>query len=300
MVSAGSVKFVRQEDVARTVFEVGEADAAKRLRIGFSRSLAVEGDCLVGAQARRLVDLMGAPAAKPRVALGPGDEECARLREGKKAGVVDVGAVEQIDGCVLGSNEVERVDVMQKPLGDMDKRGNGAAKVHESVELDGSFFSTKARPGEKLQAQVDGGRIEGVDRFLQIGGEWFVCVKGAGLFDQDEHEVVLDAPVAALKGVGEGGARDGSSNARVIEFGADGAQADFDVAQRFAEGELGEGEGEKLIVAGEGLCAMIAPVALNTALKISVGKDVHDLRKDGPALVQGAPPRRLKSLQGGA
>lgn len=67
--------------------------------------------------------------------------------------------------------------------------------------------------------------------------------------DQVLGEIGVDAPVAPLVGVRQGGARHRVAEAHVIELGAEGAQAGLDVAQAFAVGQLGKGHGEKLLPA---------------------------------------------------
>ena len=74
------------------------------------------------------------------------------------------------------------------------------------------------------------------------------------------HEVGKDPPVVNTIGVGQSAAGDGTSEAGVIELGRDGAEARFDVAEAFAEGELGEGEAEKLIAARESPQLVVAVV----------------------------------------
>lgn len=58
------------------------------------------------------------------------------------------------------------------------------------------------------------------------------------------------------------------------------AQADLDIAQALAVGELGEGQTQELVKTGEGLDVAIAVVALDVTPEGFHGQMVHDLRKD--------------------
>jgi hypothetical protein len=51
-------------------------------------------------------------------------------------------------------------------MGYEDERGNAAAQVHEGVEFDGSLAFSELRPWKKRETEIDGGRIEGINRLL--------------------------------------------------------------------------------------------------------------------------------------
>jgi len=70
-----------------------------------------------------------------------------------------------------------------------------------------------------------------------------------------------------------------SPQAGVVEFGLDGVEAGFDVAEAFAEGELGEREGEELIAAGEPTGPGVAAVASDAGVEFVAWKELHELEK---------------------
>jgi hypothetical protein len=53
----------------------------------------------------------------------------------------------------------------------MDKGRNGPSQVEEGMEFDSPFPFSEKSPRKKRQAQIDRGRIEGVDRILKIQSE---------------------------------------------------------------------------------------------------------------------------------
>lgn len=72
-------------------------------------------------------------------------------------------------------------------------------------------------------------------------------IESVGRLDQAEGEVLLNAPVAGLVGVGKGTACDTATNPQMIELGRLRMQAGFDIAQTFSTGQLREGHAQELI-----------------------------------------------------
>src|SRR5208337_899453 len=93
-------------------------------------------------------------------------------------------------------------------------------------------------------------------------------------------KVGVDPPVTRFVGIGQGGARHVAAEAHVIELGADGAQAGFDVAQALAVGQLGERHGEVLIPARQIFQVAITRIAGDALLELLVRKELDQLGKD--------------------
>jgi len=151
--------------------------------------------------------------------------------------------------------------------------------------LHGGLAPAKIGPGKQRKAQVDGGRIERVEALFEIDAEGIAGVKRTRDSDQVLGEIGVNAPVAPLVGVRQGGARHRVAEAHVVELGTERAQAGLDVAQAFAVGQLGEGHGEKLLPAREAANPAIPFVAKRATAKFSIRKMADQLRKDGAALV---------------
>ena len=113
-------------------------------------------------------------------------------------------------------------------------------QVQQRVQLDGGFGGAEQRPRKHRQAQVDGGRVQRVDRVVELQPQGLVGIQRAGDANHGLCELGVDAPVAALIGVGERVARHPAADAHVIELVLMGAQTRFDIAQALAEGELRE------------------------------------------------------------
>ncbi len=65
--------------------------------------------------------------------------------------------------------------------------------------------------------------------------------------DQHLSEIGEDVPVVDAVGIGQCAPRDVAAEARMVELGLEGSQTRLDVAQAFAEGQLGERQAEELI-----------------------------------------------------
>ena len=159
----------------------------------------------------------------------------------------------------------------------MDKRRDAALQVQQGMEFDGGLGLAEVRPGEHGQAQVDGGGVEGVDGVIEFQSQVVPGIQGPGETDEGLGEVGIQAPVALLVGVGQGIAGDAAAQSHVIEFILVRPQADFDITQALAVGELGEGQTEELVEAGKGFDVPIALITPDTAAEAVHGQVGHEL-----------------------
>ena len=80
----------------------------------------------------------------------------------------------------------------------------------------------------------------GIGGGLEFKAEGFIGVERGGLPDEDVGKVGENAPVPLFVGHRQRVTGGGLMDAGVIEFGAEGCQTGFDVAQTFAPRQLGE------------------------------------------------------------
>jgi hypothetical protein len=90
----------------------------------------------------------------------------------------------------------------------MYEGGDIAAQIQECVEFDRRLGALERRPREQRKTEIDGGGVERIDGLVEIDAEAVIDVVAPGGGDQDLGEVGMDAPVALLVGIGQGGARD--------------------------------------------------------------------------------------------
>ena len=198
---------------------------------------------------------------------------------------IDVAFVHDIEGAGLETHMVEKMDIVHLTACNADKRRNIGSQVQLGMHLDSVFVSAMLRPGKQRQAQIDDGGIQGVNRSFEIHGQGLMGVKGAGLTDQKQGDVAIDFLVAQFVGLGQGVARHSCLHSGMIEFGPDGPQTGFDIAQTLSPGELSKGHAIKLIETGKRADAMVALISIDAGLESPPRKEIHDLRENNSSLV---------------
>ena len=283
----GKGKIVGQKNQFLLVLDVEESDATEFVGVMLGRVDARQGDGLIGTHLGRLVDGPGVHATIPQVRLGPCDEEGQAKRKGMKPREVEIPSIHHVIRSGFGNEFVEDAHVVPLPVGDFDERGDVPPQIQKGVEFDGGLPLPESRPRKKGKTQVDRRGVEGVHRLLQFHCKGIVDVQAPGGPDQDLGEVGVDAPVAILVGLGQGGSGDPSPDAHVIQLGANGPQAGLDVAQTLPERQLRKGHAEKLIEAGELLDLVLSPVPADSLSEVVHGDMLEQLREDGFAVVHG-------------
>jgi len=276
----GEFEVVGEEDEFALVFDVVERDLSERFGIEFGRTRSCQCHGLIAAKSSGLIDGSAFRTGDDEIRFGSRDEERVRDLKAVESFEIEVAAIHHVKGSGLQRKMIEGIHIVHFPLGNMDKTGDAPTKVDERVKFDGSLSSTKLGPRKEREAEVDGGGVEGVDSVLERDAEWFAGVKCACLIDEDVGEVAIDSPVVNAVGIGECTARDFASEASVISFSTQCVQTSFDVAETFAEGELSEGEREKLIAARESAMTLMAAVTSNARVKFMTRQIVHQLGKN--------------------
>ncbi len=212
------------------------------------------------------------------------------LVEAVQSREVEVGPVEDIERAGLDPQAIEEVDVGDAARREEAHRGEVAPEVQQGGELDGPLPLPERGPGKQGEAEIDRRGVEGVHRRGQLEPKGVGRVEWAGGGDESLCEVGVDPPVAHLVGMGEGVARDHAPEPHVVELGLGHPQAGLNISQALPERELGKGQAEELIPAGEGLDLVLALVPLHADAELVRGDAVHQLGEDRPATVHGPAP----------
>ncbi len=173
---------------------------------------------------------LGVSSREARIGLGSRHKETARLVQAMQSGKVEIAAIHDIERPSLWNNLVENVHVVQLAIADMDETGDVAPQIEQRVQFDGGLGLTKRRPVKDRQAQIDGGRIQCVNRLFDFDAKRFVQIKRAGNANQTLREIGINAPVSDRIRIGQGVARYRTAKAHVVELGRLTPQAGFDVA----------------------------------------------------------------------
>ena len=194
-------KIVGQESEPGLFLGVEVHDAAQGVGIALRRADAGEANGLVAAQAAGAIDRARGAQVELQVLFGARDEKGASLREQIETREVHITAIEQVKRSRFQQQFVEEVDIVDLPAGHINTGRNAAAHVQQGMQFDRTFVAAKLSPGEQREAQIDGGRVEGIHGLGQVHAERFVAVKFAGEANQLLRKVAVNAPVANLVGV---------------------------------------------------------------------------------------------------
>ena len=137
------------------------------------------------------------------IRLAASYEEAAGFVKAVQPLEVEKAPIHDVEGTKLGQQLIEDVDLVHLAVADVDEGRDVAAKIEQRVQFDRRLGAAKWRPRKHREAQIDSGRIQGVDRFLQIDTKGFVDIQPSRDPDQALGEVGIHAPVANGIGVGE-------------------------------------------------------------------------------------------------
>jgi hypothetical protein len=289
------MKVIRQEDQVTIVFSIIETHPTKRLGILGLGLGTGQDDRLVRGQVHGFIDGLRAESSRLKVRFGSGDEEGSALMKSIEPGVVQISSVQKVERTRLKWENVEDSNIMRFPFCDMDKCRDGTSQVEECMEFDGPFPFSKKSPRKKRQAQIDRGRIEGVNRVLEIQSDVLVPVEYPSLGDEDVSEVGINPPVAIFVGMGQVVPRNVAADAHVIEPIFHRSQAGHDIAETFPVGQLGNGQTKKLIETRKSFDLVVPSVTPHAFSEFVHRQKRHDLGKDGRRGVHRSLPEDKKS-----
>ena len=290
------IEIIGEKDEQLVMFGIVELHASQMDRVFLAGSCPGQHDRLVAPQAGRLVDRMRINPPVLEVGLGACDKEGLRLMQDIESGEVDIAPIHDIEAAGLEGHLVEDIYIVQLALRDMDEGRNIAPQIEQRMEFDCTFVFAKARPGKERQTQIDSRRIEGIDRMRQLDAKVVLGIELASCLDQPEGEVLVNAPVARLVGIGQGAASNSAANTQVIEPGGVRAQAGLDVAQTFPIGQLREGHAQELIEMRKGECR-IAPRVLGHASPEGMQRQmVHELGEHQLSRMHGDPSGKIRKF----
>lgn len=277
---------VGQEDQGLARLGVPKANPSQRVRVVAVGVEIDQHDCLIQAQAGGFIHWAGISTSAAKSFLGSGDEESTAVVQAIQSVKVQIAAIENVERSGLIYQLVEEVDIMDATGRNDNDSGIVSAQCEQGMQFDGRGVPMELGPGEQGQTQVDGSGVQRISSgLLEFGPEGFISIKGVSLSDQDLGEISEDSPVALLVGVSERAAGCWFANAAVIQLGSERTQTSFDIAQAFAECQLGKCHHEELFVGWQSADAEVGAIPLNTLVKFVFRQTVEQLGKDGATFV---------------
>lgn len=134
-------------------FLVEESDVPQASGISLSAERDCQLDELVGTPARVLFDRHGMHPRVVRRTLCSNHEEGPKLVEGVEAEKIQIPAVHHAEGAGFDRHLVQRMDVVEFPVADMDEHRNGAAQIQQRMQFDGALGAPEAGPAERAQSR---------------------------------------------------------------------------------------------------------------------------------------------------
>ena len=247
------------------------ANAPKLVGVSLVGIESFQDNDLVGLDPGGFVDGPRVEAAEPEIALGSDYIEGRCLMDGIKAIEVQISSVDDIEGSRFEDQLIEDPDIVNLAVGNNDEGGNASSEVEQGMQFHGAFVSSELGPGEKREAKIDGGGVQGIGSLIQFDTEGIVGVEAARLSDESLCKVGVDSPISDLVGMSERIAGDIPSETHVIEFPSSRTKASFDVPEAFPIGQLSEGHTEKLVPARKVFDLVLAVVSLNAFLEFVDG-----------------------------
>ena len=292
----GKCKVVGEEDQIHLGLRVNVVDSSQQDRVQVPGLDSGQTDALIASESGLGVNGTGLPDPKVKIALGPDDEERAGLCNGIKAFIIDESPVHDINASRLKWNAVKKVHVIDRSFCDIDKNWDRALQGHLGVDFDRGLGRPECCPRKHRKTQIDGRGVDGVNHLLDIDSVRIITIESLSLPYQNFGYLCIHSPISVLVGVGEIGTCHPSPYPHCIQEGVV-SQAGFNVAQSFAEGQLGEDHGQELVAGAESLTGSGHRIKLQTTRQLLGIEHVRYLRENKAAAVH--PLLRLPASSSG-
>ena len=142
--------------------------------------MTLEDDNLIALYAGGFVDGLGVEPYSAEVYFCPSDKKCRCPVDFVEAGKIEIAAIHDVDGPQLDEQLVEGIDIVNFPRGDDDHRRDVPVQIQKGMELYCTLAFPELGPREKGQTEVDGGRIQGINRLIQFDAERIGGMKFSG------------------------------------------------------------------------------------------------------------------------
>jgi hypothetical protein len=176
------------------------------------------------------------------------------------------------------------------------KLGMLPRQIEQGVHLHRRFGRPEMRPRKGRQAQVDGRRIQSVDRIGQIQTKILLGVQLPRLGDQSLGQISVNPPISRFVGIGQRRAPDRFAEAHVIQSRRLDAQARLDIPQTLPVGQLRERHGPVLLGARKCPHSMVAIVPGDNLRECRPRHKIHELREQRLAGVHGSLRGKIRKI----
>lgn len=242
---------------------------------------------MIAAQASESIDGIGVVASELEVAFGPSHEESPSARDKNETTEIHVSTIHQIERPSLEEKAVEPAHIVLFRAGNTDTGRDGTAKIDLSVQFYSGFCLPEIRPSEERQRQIDGRRVERIDRIVEIQPQILVGIERPGLLHQRFGEIFPDSPVSRFVGVGESRFGDRFREAKMVKRLSSRIEASRNVAQAFPCGHLRKDHAGELLTVSEMPIGRRRFVTLYDSVESLTVNEIENLRENESSGVHG-------------
>lgn len=281
---------VGQEDQTLSAFWIDIDNAPQDLGVMVARIDTGQYDGLIAANPALLVYGGGIPSSELEVLLCPCYEKRTRAVNFVEPGEIHISPVHDVEGTRFECQLVENVHIVNLACGYDYQNREIALQSQQCMHFYCCFGFSEFGPWEKRKTQVYGARIQSVGRVLQFDAEGLSAVKLYCLGNHNMRKVAEDPPIAFLVGIGQCAFANAAANSGMVESCPHCPEANLDVPEAFAIGQLRECHDLKLCVATQCSDVLVAVVALDALVQFVSRNEIHDLRKNRTPLLHVASP----------
>ena len=109
------------------------------------------------------------------------NKESRNLAQHKETLKIQITTVHDIDGTDFRDQAIKDVDFMDFTVSNRNKGWYTCPEIKQRVQFDGSFGFTKFCPRKNRQAQIYNSSVQGINRFIQLNTEVFICIEFSGM-----------------------------------------------------------------------------------------------------------------------
>ena len=272
----GEIEVVCEKDQPFSGFGIDITDAPQPAGIVPLSFFGFKANGLVAPQPCRFIDRSRFEDMETGVAFGTDHEIRTDRLDSEQPGEIEITTVKNVDASRVVLDLVHEVDVVDRSVGNPHEYRDWSDQIDLSVKLDRRLGGSEMRPRKDRQAQVDGGRIDGINHLVEIESVGVTGIQPPCFADENLSECFVNAPVPMLVCVSEVSSSDVAPDAHRVAVCAT-PQANFDIAKALAESDLGKCHREELIACGHSFTGSLHRVQRYAAIELLAVNKIGDL-----------------------
>lgn len=285
--NGGELEIVGKKDQILGCLRITVDDAAQLFRVSFFRFWVGESNDLVRDDTVTFRNLGVAPV-ELHVRFGASDKIGSGLVDTFESSKINISSVKQVEAPGFKADRVQPIDVMNLAISDLYHNWKRSTKIKLRVNLNSGLACAEACPRKDRQAEINCCGVDGVYRGLQVFNiAGLIGTQFSSSSNEQHSELFKDAKVTGRIRIGECAPSNRSSEAKMIELLLSRSKTVLNISQAFPESELSECENKHVVPGREGRGFVVTPVLADKPSKITLRKEVDDLRENKASRMHG-------------